>query len=228
MIIQLANRRDREEIYRLRHEVYACELHQHAPNAGGQLRDALDGFNVCIVASLDGGMAGFISITPPGHGNYSVDKYIRRDDFSELRGDRLHEIRLLTVTHRFRGREVACALMYAAFRWVEAQGGERIVAIGRREILDLYLHVGLKRLGREVRSGAVRYELLTATIPQLRARQRDFGALITRLERSVDWRLSFPFRQPAACFHGDAFFDAIGPELDAVVLTGFFCATSAR
>jgi len=104
--------------------------------------------------------------------------------------------------------------MYAAFRWVEAQGGERIVAIGRREILDLYLHVGLERLGREVCSGAVRYELLTATIPQLRARQRDFGALITRLERSVDWRLSFPFRQPAACFHGGAFFDAIGPEFD--------------
>lgn len=214
IIIRLADRRDREEIYRLRHEVYACELGQHAPNAGGQLSDALDDFNVCIVASLDGVMAGFISITPPGHGNYSVDKYIHRDDFPALRGDRLHEVRLLTVTHRFRGREVACALMYAAFRWVESQGGERVVAIGRREILDLYLHVGLERLGREVRAGAVRYELLSATIPQLRARQKDFGALINRLERSVDWRLGFPFRQPAACFHGGAFFDAIGPEFD--------------
>jgi len=38
--------------------------------------------------------------------------------------------------------------------------------------------------------------------------------LLNRLERTVDWRLHFPFRKPAACFHGGAFFDAIGPEFD--------------
>ena len=33
-------------------------------------------------------------------------------------------------------------------------------------------------------------------------------------EGKVDWRLSFPFRRPAPCFHGGAFFEAIGPKFD--------------
>src|SRR5690606_9020664 len=125
-----------------------------------------------LVAECNDSIAGFISITPPGHGLFSVDKYVRREDFTELSDGNFFEVRLLTVTNRFRGREIACALMYAAFRWVEAAGGTQIVAIGRREILDLYLHVGLKRLGREIKSGAVTYELLAATVGELRERQK--------------------------------------------------------
>ena len=214
IVLRLATATDREEIYRLRHAIYARELGQHAANADGRLSDALDEFNVYLVAACAGDIAGFISITPPGGGRFSVDKYVRREDFPPLRDGQFHEVRLLTVTPDHRGREIAFALMYAAFRWVEAHNGDRIVAIGRREILDLYLHVGLERLGCEMRSGAVTYELLAATIPQFRARQQDFAPLLQRLERSLDWRLTFPFRPPAPCFHGGAFFDAIGPEFD--------------
>ncbi len=216
VVVRLANHQDREEIYRLRHEVYARELGQHAPNAGGRLSDGLDESNVYIVASLHGTVAGFISITPPDCERYSVDKYISRDDFPELCRNGLHEVRLLTVSNRFRGRELALLLMYAAFRWVESHGGERIVAIGRREVLDLYLRVGLVKLEREFRSGAVTYELLTATVTRLRTRLTKFAPLMRRLEHSVDWQLYFPFRKPAACFHGGAFFDAIGPEFDCL------------
>lgn len=213
-VIRLATEADREQIYRLRHDVYAPELGQHATTSDGRLSDALDEFNVYLVASRNGDIAGFVSITPPEGGRFSVDKYLRREDFPPLRDGRFHEVRLLTVTQNHRGREIAFALMYAAFRWVEAHKGNRVVAIGRREILDLYLHVGLERLGCEVRSGAVTYELLAATIPQFHARLKDFTSLLQRLERSLDWRLAFPFRQPAPCFHGGAFFDAIGPEFD--------------
>jgi histidinol-phosphate/aromatic aminotransferase/cobyric acid decarboxylase-like protein len=214
IVLRVANADDREAIYRLRHDVYARELGQHAPNANGRLRDALDEFNVYLVASLNDVVAGFISITPPEGGQFSVDKYVRREDFALLQDGQFHEVRLLTVPNGFRGREIACALMYAAFRWIESHGGERVVAIGRREILDLYLHVGLQRLGRELRSGAVSYELLASTITHLRERQKDFTPLLRRLERSLDWQLEFPFHKPAACFHGGAFFDAIGPEFD--------------
>src|SRR5688572_13700252 len=168
VVLRLANAVDREQIYRLRHEVYARELGQHATNTNGRLSDALDEFNFYLVASLNDAVAGFISITPPEGGQFSVDKYVRREDFASLQDGRFHEVRLLTVPNGFRGREIACALMYAAFRWIEAHGGERVVAIGRREILDLYLHVGLQRLGRELRSGAVTYELLASTITHLR------------------------------------------------------------
>src|SRR4051812_31178484 len=69
--IAMAAERDRETLYRMRHAVYATELRQHPENAAGQLRDALDDFNEYILAWRDGEIAGFVSVTPPGHGRYS-------------------------------------------------------------------------------------------------------------------------------------------------------------
>jgi len=214
IIVRIATLAEREEIYRLRHEVYARELGQHAQNKMGSLHDPLDEFNIYILASLNGVLAGFVSITPPGFGSYSVDKYLCRENFPELAGEGLYEVRLLTVTNRFRRREAAGLLMYAALRWIESQNGERIMAIGRREVLDLYVHVGLEKLGHQIRSGAVTYELLTATVVRMAERIKSFTSLLNRLERVVDWQLDVPFRKPAACFHGGAFFDAIGPDFE--------------
>ncbi len=70
---------DRPEIYQMRHDVYAEELGQHRTTPGHLLSDALDDFNHYITARIDGELAGFISITPPGFGKYSIDKYIARD-----------------------------------------------------------------------------------------------------------------------------------------------------
>lgn len=214
LLVRLATDSDREQIYRMRHDVYARELGQHPLNADERLVDALDAANVYLVATLADDVVGFVSVTPPDQGSFSVDKYLRREEFPQLREANLHEVRLLTVMSRLRRRETAGLLMYAALRWVEAHGGEHIVAIGRREVLDLYLHVGFERLGCEVKSGNVSYELITATAAHLRARLNQFAALLNRLERTVTWQLDFPFRKPAACFHGGAFFDAIGPEFD--------------
>ena len=77
-VIALADDRDRDEIARLRHEVYAHELGQHAANPAGRLRDPLDDYNVMLVARADGQIAGFISVTPPGRGPFSIDKYFAR------------------------------------------------------------------------------------------------------------------------------------------------------
>ena len=51
IVLRLATATDREEIYRLRHAIYARELGQHAANADGRLSDALDEFNVYLVAA---------------------------------------------------------------------------------------------------------------------------------------------------------------------------------
>jgi len=40
--------------------------------------------------------------------------------------------------------------------------------------------------------------------------------LLERFEREVDWQLAFPFRKPAPCFHGGAFFTAIGDEFESL------------
>ena len=208
--LSLATDEDRKAIYRHRHEVYARELGQHAVNVNGSLADPLDNWNSYLVVKVVHEIAGFISITPPGRAAYSIDKYFSRESLPFPVDQQLHEIRLLTVLKPHRGRELAALLMYAALRWVEAHGGERVVAIGRREILDLYLKAGMERAGRSVQAGAVTYDLLHATTARLISNLQEYTGLLAKLEKRTDWQLSFPFHQPSRCFHGGAFFSAIG------------------
>ena len=214
VVLSVADERDRDAILRIRHEVYACELGQHHVNPAGRLRDALDDWNHYLVARVGGEIGGFISITPPDRPSYSIDKYFARDALPFAVDSKLFEIRLLTVLKPHRGRELATLLMYAALRWVEAHGGERVVAIGRREVLDMYVKAGLEPTGHSAQSGTVTYDLLHATTCALRERLRSFAGLLDRLEEKIDWRLSFPFRKPTACFHGGAFFPAVGERFD--------------
>lgn len=212
--IALASEADRRTIYALRHDVYARELHQHSENAAQTLHDALDADNLYIVATAGEAIAGFISITPPGNGAYSIDKYLRRDELPFALDGKTYELRILTVLPAHRGTSIAMLLMYAAFRWVEACGGTRIVALGRREIRGLYASAGLEPFGREFRSGSVDYRLMSAPVTAIRERSHGLAALIDRMEQSAQWDLRVPFRKPADCFHGGAFFDAIGDEFD--------------
>ena len=212
--IRQAGARDREAIYRLRHEVYARELGQHPIQPGGILNDPLDAFNTYLIAERHGEIAGFISITPPGFDRYSLDKYIARSEFPFPCDDHLYEVRLLTIVKPHRGQALAFLLMYAAFRWVEARGGTRIAGMGRHEVLDMYRKARMQSHGRKIPSGAVTYELMSAPVETLRKRAAEYSPWLNRLARRVDWRLDFPFHQPAKCFHGGAFFGAIGTEFD--------------
>ena len=214
--VSVATDEEREEIYRIRHEVYAQELGQHSECNARQLCDPLDEGNIYLVARVAQVLQGFISVTPPSLGRYSIDKYFARESLPFQVDEGLFELRLLTVSKPHRGRELAMLLMYAAFRWVEANGGNRIVAIGRREILELYLKVGLKQAAQTTRSGLVTYDLVHATVSEIRAASEAFKGLLARLEGRTHWGFSFSFNQPAPCFHGGAFFEAIGARFDAL------------
>jgi histidinol-phosphate/aromatic aminotransferase/cobyric acid decarboxylase-like protein/GNAT superfamily N-acetyltransferase len=213
--LALASSADREAIYRLRHVIYAAELGQHSINDEGSLRDALDAFNEYVVATVDGDMLGFVSLTPPGQASYSIDKYFTRNDLPIDFDEGLWEVRLLTVAPRHRGRALAFLLMYTALRLIESRGGTRIVAIGRRELMGLYRKVGLQPLGPQARSGRVTYELMTATVSHLRSQSVRLTPLLHRLRRRIDWELDIPF-QEEACFHGGAFFAAIGETFETL------------
>jgi len=213
--LALATETDRETIYHLRHDVYANELAQHPPNCDRRLHDSLDRTNIYLVASIGEDLVGFISVTPPGV-SYSIDKYLSREELPFPFDDKLYEVRLLTVIRPNRGRQVAPLLMYAALRWVEAHGGTRIMAIGRREILDLYLKAGLQPVGISVRSGAVTYQVLQSSMAEVRQRLEPFAALLGKIERETNWQLAIPFHRPASCFHGGAFFAMIGEEFDTL------------
>lgn len=203
---------DREEIYRLRHKVYAEELGQHAVRDAKALQDALDERNVYLVAKEDSRIVGFISLTPPGGASYSIDKYFARTELPIAVNAGTWEVRLLTVVSEHRRRELAGLLMYAALRWVEAHEGQTIVAIGRQEILGMYVRSGLNQTGLRTISGSVAYEFLHATVAELNANLPTLQPTLKRAESKVGWELPMPFKKPAACFHGGAFFNAIGED----------------
>lgn len=210
--LTFADAPDREHIARIRHDIYARELGQHPVNASARLRDPVDDYNVFLVARIAGEIAGFISLTPPNRGPFSIDKYFARAALPFTFDDHLYEVRLLTVVKPHRGREVATLLMFAALRWVQSHRGTRMVAIGRREILDLYLRVGLRAVGLYTRSGAVTYDLLLARLDELAPHLAALADVLDRLETRTAWQLPFAFRPPAPCFHGGAFFAAIGED----------------
>src|ERR1700677_4388795 len=108
----LAHDSDRDSIYALRHQIYAEELHQHPATHNGMLSDSLDEFNEYIVATMDGQLVGFVSITHRGFGRYSIDKYLARENVDLSFDEGLYEIRILTVARPHRGARVA-----AASRW---------------------------------------------------------------------------------------------------------------
>jgi histidinol-phosphate/aromatic aminotransferase/cobyric acid decarboxylase-like protein len=208
--------RDRETIYRLRHDVYACELAQHPTNAEGRLTDSLDAFNHYIVVSEGDRIAGFVSITPPGGPSYSIDKYFQREQLPFPVDDRLYEIRLLTVPQCSRRTLLASALMYAAFRWIEARGGTRIVSIGRQEIRNIHLRIGMKPTGQNVRSGAVTYGLLHATLADIHAALPGVRQILDRVQAEMSWKIGVAFNTPGACYHGGRFFEAVGDDFQTL------------
>ena len=216
LVLRMADDRDRETIYRMRHEVYATELGQHSTNVTGRLTDSLDAFNHYIVVSDGERMAGFVSITPPGGPGYSIDKYFKRGQLPFPVDDKLFEIRLLTVPQAWRRSLLASALMYAAFRWVEARGGTRIVSIGRKEIRNIHLRVGLKPTGQDVQSGAVTYGLLHGTMADIHAALPGVRPILDRVQTEMEWRIGVAFDTPTACYHGGEFFAAVGDEFQTL------------
>ncbi|MFD7282804.1 aminotransferase class I/II-fold pyridoxal phosphate-dependent enzyme [Streptomyces sp. NPDC059862] len=205
---------DLEWIYELRHRVYAQELGQHVPDPAGRLRDGLDGDNVYLVAARGADRIGFVSLTPPWLGRYALDKYLTRDELPLLTEDDVFEVRILTVEPRWRATAAAPLLMYAALRWIAARGGRRVVAMGRTELLDMYLAAGLRPVGRTVHSGALTFEVLTGSVTELTKVTMDrYRTTLERLRSAVDWQLDVPFApRPDGCEHGGASFTAIGTD----------------
>lgn len=210
-------------MYRLRHEVFARELGQHAVRDDGVLRDPFDESDAHLLARSEGLLAGFVSITPPVAGRYSIDKYVKREALPFAFDEGLYQVHFLAVARQFRraaGSGVAAALLYAALRWVEVRGGTRIVVLGRTALSDFFRKMGLCPTGVEVRSGAVSYEVMHATVDSLRNAVSAKSESLRRLEHRLEWALDEPFRPVPACYHGGASFDAVGNEFATLQRAG--------
>lgn len=216
IVLREATDEDRESIYRSRHDIYAVELGQHPANPDGRLTNQLDRFNRYIVARLDGVLAGYVSITPPGGSGYSLDNYLPRGEWPFDDSDSLYEVRLLTVLPEHRGTLLASALMYAAFRWVETRGGERLMAIGRTGVAGIYRRCGMHDHGIEVAKGKVTFQVMSAPVSAIREAAEGKPGLVARIEEATDWQLAGPPNKPAACFHGGGFFKDVGERFQTL------------
>ena len=212
--LSLATDCTRADIDRIRHEVYAKELGQFRLRADGTLPDRPELESIYITAIEEGKLVGFVGITPPTSPRYSIDHYLSRNDVPFSFDEHLYEIRALTVVDPVRGSLVAPALMYAGFRWVQAHGGTQLAAIGHRKVMDMYLRAGMRKAGCRFMCGHLEYELLMASVEEVDAELTRFNARLNRLERQVDWKVGIAFRRPAECYHGGAFFNAIGNRFD--------------
>jgi histidinol-phosphate/aromatic aminotransferase/cobyric acid decarboxylase-like protein/N-acyl-L-homoserine lactone synthetase len=216
IILAIASNQDRQEIYTLRHSIYAQELNQHSTNSLQQLTDSLDSENNYIVAKQDNKIIGFISITSPNAKKYSVEKYFSRSEIPFVFDEFLYEIRLLTVLTKNRYSYVALSLMFAAFRWVQSHGGKHIVAICRADLLNMYRKAGLKPLDLSTVSAKVSYELAVASTEDFEQVVANNRTVYEAIQNKIDWQLPYLFFGPAACYHGGSFFKAIGEDLQTL------------
>jgi histidinol-phosphate/aromatic aminotransferase/cobyric acid decarboxylase-like protein len=106
--------------------------------------------------------------------------------------------------------------MYAALRWIESRGGQRVVAMGRQEVLSVYRKAGLQTLGRQIESGEVTFELMTATVAEIRGHADRLRRLLNGLQRASDWQLDIPFWPAENCYHGGRFFEAVGVQFESL------------
>lgn len=215
--ISTAKASDRQIIYNMRHQIYAEELGQHATNDQLTLSDSLDAFNHYLITKDSNHIKGFVSITPPQGSSYSIDKYFSRNDIPCHFNKGLYEVRLLTVPQDERGKLFATLLMYGAYRWIQFHGGTEIVAIGRREIKNLYQKIGFKFTGLKTTSGQVTYELMTLNLNEAQDHLKKHSSLLKKIKHQCEWQLDFPFEEDTTpCYHGGAFFNAIGNEFDTL------------
>jgi histidinol-phosphate/aromatic aminotransferase/cobyric acid decarboxylase-like protein len=209
-----ATEADMHGINHIRHSIYSEELGQFPASANEILLDRPEVRSTYITAIEDGKLIGFVGITSPGSPAYSIDHYISRAAVPVPFDEHLYEIRALTVVDSSRGSVAAPALMYAAFRWIEAQGGTHLVAIGHRKVTPMYLRLGMRQAGARFTCGKLDYELLEAPVGNIRTELARFESRLMRLEKQVEWKMDAPFRKQAECYHGGAFFNAIGNTFD--------------
>lgn len=211
--ISVASLSDIDSVYALRHEVYATELGQYKKNKNKSLIDNDQVKSTYILAHQKKKLVGFVAVTSPNSPKFSFEVSLPKTELP-FGLDSTYEIRALTVKQSSRGEKIANYLMYSAFRWIQSHGGERIISMGRIDVLDIYLRLGMRRYEKNFKAGEVTYELIGAKVSEISSHITSIDSQIKQMEMMVDWKMDFSFSQPSECYHGGAFFDAIGNRFD--------------
>jgi len=203
LIITIADKKQRKEIYKIKYNIYSLELKQYPENKNKILKDNLDDYNIYIIAIKKNKIIGFISITPPCK-NYSIDKYIERKKMPFAFNGGLYEIRILTLLNKYRGSRIFYMLCYAAFKWIEFNNGTRIMILAKKNLVSMYMKGGLKSYNICIKAGSVDYELLSATVQSMKKPMLKIFNNIGEY-KNIKWDLNFPIKDAEGCFHGGGY-----------------------
>lgn len=136
-----------DQISSLRHQVYANELQQYEANDEEKIDDPGRHFIACIE---NGSLAGYISLNPPSQQPFRIEQYFSKEKLHEsvypLCGERLattYEVRALTVSPDFRGKNISFRLMRYALEFILQNNGTDIVGMGHSEVVNLYQKNGM-------------------------------------------------------------------------------------
>ena len=203
LVFKIADKCELGLVGRARHDIYASELGQYATRESGVIYDSVDR-TVIVAVTSDGAIAGFVAVTLPG-GTYGLHRHVP----NVVVPANAYEIGILSVIPAYRNKHLALALCYAAWRLAQSHSGDfgspYIVAMGRDVVVGVYERLGLKCIGIDVPVGDVRYELMGGHIDVPPS---------YRVPPDIQWRLPFPAK--SACYHGGAFFDAIGTAFETL------------
>tara|TARA_B110000444_G_scaffold259152_1_gene302004 strand:+ start:15624 stop:17387 length:1764 start_codon:yes stop_codon:yes gene_type:complete len=135
------------QISSLRHDVYASELRQYEVNSERQIEDPGRNFIACMVGKT---LAGYISLNPPENQPFRLNQYFSQEVLQNtlypLCDDRLsstYEVRALTVSPEFRGKQISEKLMAYALQYVLQFEGTDIIAMGHSNVVELYKKIGM-------------------------------------------------------------------------------------
>ena len=214
--IALADHEDRTEIYRQRFQVYAKELGQHTTNGIKSISDPIDEYNHFLVVKRRQEIVGFVSITPTGSPQLSIDKYLQRNQFQHLEWETLFELRLLTVVPSERQGPVTGLLLYGAARWLQQHDARHCIAMGRQEVMRLYRRIGFSQLGKTIHSGQVKFELMMIERSKIDEAITRFTKVLERIVPKIKWKLGFPSSRKPACYHGGASIESMACDAKKV------------
>lgn len=179
----------------IRHDVYADELHQYAPNPARKIEDPGRHFLVYVRGD---DLVGFISLNPPECQPFRLTTYfsddaLRRTVFGMCKDfeKSAFEVRGLTVAPAYRGLKFALRLMCHAQEFVVKHGGTDIVAMGHAGVAKMYENNGMKVFRNEgVTHGAAVYFPMHKNVHATRATIED-------MQKNARHEAS-----EAVCFHG--------------------------
>jgi len=185
----LATVEDREQIYRLRYEIYAKELGQYPEKAERKIQNQYDEVNeYFVIKDSEQEIIAFISVTPPNKYGLSSVNHLKKINVTYDIDPNAYEMRLLTVV-KSRGLFFSFALVYLVISWIKYQGGNTIVGIGRTEVVNFYKKCGAYPVENYVLYlGKVEYRFLEADIVKTVNPKKDyFMKLIKRFDSNLDW-----------------------------------------